>query len=229
MGGDKTDLQSVRQDDTIEVNQDRSKAQAANDPEVQKILDRYPVIKGDHSFADDIKATNQKYSESKKNKNTYYTHNCQRCVNAYEARRRGYDVTAAAKYSASDPLAYMANEKGWANVYVGGKESLIKCFSDSTGGVREKVIQQVLSWGDGARGIVRVQWKGGVGGHVFIAECHNGGVSFLDPQCADLDVSKYFDRVNVIKTYVLRTDNKEFSTLIEQCCDYKLSQEGGIK
>lgn len=224
--GDKTDLQPVQSDDTIKVTQDRSKAQAASNPDVQKILDKYPVIEGEHSIADDIKATNPKFLESKKLKNKYYTHNCQRCVNAYEARRRGYDVTAAAKYNPTDPLAYMANEKGWANVYENGKASLIECFSNSTEGVRKKVTQQVLSWGNGARGIVRVQWKGG-GGHVFIAECKDGTVTFLDPQCADMDVSRYFDLVKVGKTYVLRTDDKEFSTLIEQCCDYKLSQGGG--
>lgn len=215
-GGDKTGLQPVSQGGIIKVNSSAA---------VQRILDRYPLIKGTHSPSDDIRATNPKYLESKKNKNTHYTHNCQRCVNAYEARRRGYNVTAATKYQPNDPLAYMANEKGWANVYNGGKESLVPCISNSADGVRKKVTDTVLSWGDGARGIVRVQWKGSGGGHVFIAECHGEEVVFLDPQSGRMDASPYFDLVKIRETYLLRTDDKEFSTLIERCCE----TEGGKK
>lgn len=204
--------------------QDRSSAQPATNPAVQKILDRYPVIQGDHSYTDDIKATNPKYAESKKKRDKYYTHNCQRCVSAYEARRRGYDVTAHARILKNDTLPYMMNDRGWANVYENGKNSLVQCFSNSAEGVQKKVTAQMQSWGDGARAIVRVQWKGGAGGHVFISENHGGQVIFMDPQSGATDVAFYFGSAKVNQTHLLRIDDKEFSELIQECCDYKLQK-----
>ena len=205
---------------------DRSGAQPASDPDVQRILDRYDVIEGDHTSEDDIKATNPNYQDSKKRHDKAYTHNCQRCVNAYEARRRGYDVTAAARKASGDTLPYMNHDRGWANVYKNGKAYLIPCHSNSAAGVLKKVTEQVTGWGDGARGIVRVQWRGGSGGHVFITENQGGTVRFMDPQTGDMDVSQYFKLAKVNQTYVLRTDNKEFSDLIGDCCD-RNTKKGG--
>jgi len=200
---------------------DRSKLKPASNPAVQTILDRYPAIQGEHSFEEDILNTNPKYAESKKNRDKYYTHNCQRCVNAYEARRRGYDVTAAPRILQSDTLPYMMHDKGWANVYENGRASLVSCFARTGEGVKNKVIQQMTAWGNGARAIVRVQWRGSAGGHVFITENHEGDVKFLDPQSGKLDVTDYFEYAKVNQTYLLRTDDKEFSELIEKCCNYK--------
>lgn len=225
VSGEKSDLQEVKTSGTIK-SQDRSNAQKASNPDVQEILNQYPVIEGQHSYLDDIKATNPHYSESKKNGDKYYTYNCQCCVNAYEARRRGYDVTAGKRLLKNDTLPYMTNAKGWANVYEDGVNNLIPCFSRTSEGVRKKVSEQIASWGNGARCIVRVQWRGG-GGHVFIGECHDGTVVFLDPQNANLDASDYFGLAKVNQTYVLRTDDKEFSTLIQECCDYII--QGGDK
>lgn len=222
VGGDTTDL--IKVDNSGTIKDDRSHLVPASNPEVQKILDKYPAIQGEHTYADDIAATNPKYAESKKKGNTYYTHNCQRCVNAYEARRRGYDVTAHAKLSYNDPLSFMMNDRGWANVYENGRNDLVQCFSNSTDGVKKKVLQQMNDWGNGARAVVRVQWKGGCGGHVFIAENHDGNILFLDPQTAGMDVAYYFDSAKVNKTHLLRVDDKEFSTLIGDCCDYKLGK-----
>lgn len=225
--GNKTEIEPVQpvqdqvQSGTMKV-QDRSKAQPASDPAVQKILDRYPVIEGVHSALDDIKATNPKYAESRQKRDTYYTHNCQRCVNAYEARRRGYDVTAHARLLRNDTLPYMMNDRGWANVYVNGRDSLVQCFSRTAEGVQNKVISQMQSWGDGARAIVRVQWRGGAGGHVFIAENHAGDIVFMDPQSGAADVGYYFQSAKVNQTHLLRIDDKEFSDLIQDCCDYEL-------
>ena len=218
-------LNRYASDDTMK-DQDRSSAQPAADPDVQRILDRYDVIEGAHSVEDDIKATNPNYEESRKRRDKAYTHNCQRCVNAYEARRRGYDVTASARKASGDTLPYMNNPKGWAEVYRNGRNFLIPCHSNSTAGVVKKVTQTVTDWGDGARGIVRVQWRGGSGGHVFITENQGGQVKFLDPQSGDMDCSNYFKIAKVNQTYVIRTDNKEFSELIGDCCD-RNTKKGG--
>lgn len=114
----------------------------------------------------------------------------------------------------------MMMDKGWANVYANGRSSLVQCFSRTTDGVKKKVIEQMTSWGKNARAIVRVQWKGTRSGHVFIAENHDGSILFLDPQSGTLNVESYFDMAKVNQTHLLRIDDKEFSTLIEKCCDY---------
>lgn len=64
----------------------------------------------DLSIIADIKATNPGFST-----HTYeYMENCQRCVVAYEARRRGYNVVAKPRIlSSTDPLPYMTNPLGW--------------------------------------------------------------------------------------------------------------------
>ena len=232
--GNKTGLQQVQPVQQVQSggimepdpSVDRSKAQKAVDPDVQKILDRYPVIQVEHTYEQDIKAVNPHYAESKKKRNKQYTNNCQRCVNAYEARRRGYDVEAGARIISNDPLAVMMNDKGWANVYENGRDQLVQCFSNSADGVRKKVIDQMKAWGDGARAIVRVQWKGGTGGHVFISEVHGDEILFMDPQTGSMDCLNYFDLAKVNKTHLLRIDDKEFTTLIQDCCFYKL---GGQK
>lgn len=226
IGGGKSRLQEATPDAKIKSNQDRSNAQKAANPDVQSILDNYPVIEGEHSYTDDIKATNPNYAMSRKAGDKSYTYNCQRCVNAYEARRRGYDVTAGKRLSGNDTLPKMNNAKGWANVYENGVNELIPCHTSKTDDIQQKVSQQILSWGDGARGIVRVQWEKG-GGHVFIGECHDKNVVFLDPQNANMDASGYFSFAKTDKTYVLRTDNKQFSTLIQECCEH--STKGGVK
>ena len=218
-GGTKAGLTPVLPGSTI---QDRSKLLPAANKAVQAILDRYPAIQGEHTFEDDIRNTNPKYAESKKNRDKMYTWNCQRCVNAYEARRRGYDVTAAPRLLTVDNLPKMMHEQGWANVYENGRASLVPCFARTSEGVKNKVIQQMTDWGNGARAIVRVQWRGGASGHVFIAENHEGDIKFLDPQPGKLDVGFYFDSAKVNQTYLLRTDDKEFSELIQKCCNYKM-------
>ena len=176
-----------------------------------------PKIQGEHSYKDDERDTNPRYEESRKKGNTEYTHNCQRCVNAYEARRRGYDVTAAARLPGNDDLAVMMAKKGWANVYESGRESLVPVTSRTTEGVKAKVIETVKSMGSGARVIVRVQWKRSYSGHVFIAENHDGEVVFLDPQDETSDAGSYFSYAKVNQTHLLRIDDKEFTDLIRKC------------
>ena len=51
------------------------------------------LIKNKHTYLDDLKMTNPKYNIN----SPEYRQNCQRCVCAYEMRRRGFDVTAKPK------------------------------------------------------------------------------------------------------------------------------------
>lgn len=174
----------------------------------------FRMITGNHSYVDDLKATNPNYSTNKRE----WTLNCQRCVSAYEARRRGFNVEAKARIlKGTDNLPVMLNQDGWPAVYKDGHKALVNISSNSTTRVRQKVIDHVLQWDDGARGIVRVRWQSG-GGHVFIAEKENGLVRFIDPQSNETDVSYYFDYAKIHETYIMRIDNLEFTDLILDCC-----------
>ncbi len=161
---------------------------------------------------EDLKAVNPNYVTGAPE----WTRNCQRCVSAYEARRRGYDVTAKPRIlDGTDRLPVMNDPQGWPTVYQ--NYELIQCSSNSGAGTGRKVEKKMQEWGDGARAIVRVRWKHG-GGHVFIAEQLDGETRFIDPQTGRTDASSYFERVKKNGTYVMRIDNLEFTDRIKECC-----------
>lgn len=125
-----------------------------------------------------------------------YQSNCQRCVLAYEARRRGYNVTALPTYS-GDLLPY-------------GRDYLKGLSNPKTidlGKSKLKLEKQMGSFGSGARAIVHV--SKGMNGHVFIAENRNGKISYIDPQ-----VNKRYSNINlshVSGVQVTRIDNQSFT------------------
>ena len=43
----------------------------------------------------------------------------------------------------------------------------------------------------------------------------------MDPQSGAADVGYYFQSAKVNQTHLLRIDDKEFSDLIQDCCDYE--------
>ena len=176
----------------------------------------FKSIIGAHSRQDDLKAVNPNYNTGKRE----WTHNCQRCVSAYEARIRGYDVEALPRIlDASDRLPNMLDkEEGWTSVYDNPK--LIQCASSSGEKTGIKVKKQMSIFGDGARAIVRVQWQSryGQGGHVFVAEQKDGKTLFVDPQSGREDVERYFKLAKKNATYLLRIDNLEFTDNIKKCC-----------
>ena len=118
-----------------------------------------------------------------------------------------------------DRLPYMTDQNGWPHVYEDA--DLVPCFSNTGANTRGKVEKLMEQWGDGARAIVRVQWKGGNSGHVFIAERENGLTRFVDPQVNDGDCSRYFAEAKKNKTYCMRVDDRKFTDLINQCCKEK--------
>lgn len=125
-----------------------------------------------------------------------YSSNCQRCVLTYEARRRGYDVTALPTYH-GDMLPY--------------NKDYLKALSNpkviNVGKSKRKLESQMRKYGDGARAIVGV--SKGRNGHVFIAENSNGKISYIDPQ-----TNKRYGSVNlrsIDNTTVTRIDNQSFT------------------
>lgn len=185
------------------------------------LMNRYPLINGAHSIEDDLAATNPNYSTN--DPDSPWNVNCQRCVSAYEARRRGYDVVArpVPEDRKNDVLPIMMHPQGWPSVYMGAK--LVDCSANSGTAAMENVKTQLASWGDNARAIVRVRWKleSGGGGHVFIAERNNGVTRFVDPQNGSTDVSGYFDFANGSDLFCMRIDNLDFTDRIHQCCQIK--------
>lgn len=184
----------------------RQAAQKASD---QITMSAYARISTPHSARDDLKNTNPKWRP-----NSPWDINCQRCVSAYEARRRGYDVTAAPLTDDRDTLQCMRHPNGWASVYQGAE--LIDCTSNSGTGSEILVDEQMAQWGDGARAIVRVRWKLG-GGHVFIAERVNGKTWYIDPQRGTENVNHYFQQARGDGTYCVRIDNLCFTERIHDC------------
>ena len=105
-----------------------------------------------------------------------FSENCQRCVFAYEMRRRGYDVTALPTY-AGDMMPRGGN---WQQAMSGMTRVSV---GRSTERATIKAIEnQMSSWGEGSRGIIRVKWAGGNSGHVFNVEQKNGKLYVYDVQ-----------------------------------------------
>lgn len=138
------------------------------------------------------KGTNPHYSAAY----DAYSSNCQRCVLTYEVRRRGYNVTALPTYS-GDLLPYGGDYlKGLSNPK-----------TVDVGKSKKKLADQMKSYGNGARAIIRV--RKGNNGHVFIAENSNGKIVYIDPQ-----TNKRFGNLSlsrVSSAAVTRIDNQKFT------------------
>lgn len=182
-------------------------------------MSRYAKIPGAHSMKEDLKATNPNYAPD--DPMSPWDNNCQRCVSAYEARRRGYDVEAQPVPNGADTLPIMNHPNGWPSVYKGAK--LIDCSANTGALAAIKVNDQMKAWGDGARAIVRIRWNktADVGGHVFIAEMENGKINFVDPQNGSADASSYFSMTSGKGLYCMRIDNLDFTDKIHLCCKNK--------
>jgi len=144
------------------------------------------------SSAQASKGTNPHYSA----RHEAYSSNCQRCVLAYEARRRGYDVVALPTYK-GDLLPY------------GG--DYLKALSNphrvDVGKSKRKLVQELMSYGNGARAIISV--SKGRDGHAFIAENKNGKIMYVDPQ-----TNKRYSGLtlrSISNASVTRIDNQQFT------------------
>ncbi len=156
-----------------------------------------------------LKNTNPHYYEDRK-----WRLNCQRCVFAYEMQRRGYDVEAKPRIlDGTDMLPYGDSALGWTHAMDGMELAQMPQRNTIT-----KMDEQMAAWGDGARAIVRVRWKGNTGGHVFIAERINGQTRYFDPQPGkEINVKTYMDEAIKGKTQLWRTDKAAPNTLLAQC------------
>ena len=144
-----------------------------------------------------------------------FSENCQRCVVAYEARRRGYNVVAQPTYQ-GDQLPYGVSVPGkgtangrWQGAFQGAKSESVSAKTSK--GVNNQINAKMSQYGDGSRAVIGVQWKNGKGGHVFVAERKNGVTYLVDPQVGGKYSSKVFDKVGTSRVSLVRTDNLKFS------------------
>ena len=141
-----------------------------------------------------------------------YQINCQRCIYAYEMQRRGYDVEALPNFR-QDNLSQTYAADGWPKVMDG--TTLIDMPGRKT---IKAMVERMSQWGDGARAVVDVVWKGKKSGHVFIAEQQGIATVFLDPQTGqNIDIHQYMDAAIKKYTKLARIDNLKPTALIEKC------------
>jgi len=105
-----------------------------------------------------------------------FTKNCQRCVYAAEMARRGYDVEAVGRESNATDKWYTHWRHGFNGQTWDGH------LGNRNATVEKNINAKLQSWGDGARAIVYVKWKGVNSAHVFNVENVNGKTVAYDAQ-----------------------------------------------
>lgn len=150
-----------------------------------------------------------------------YSENCQRCIVAYELRRRGYDVTALPTYK-GDTLPLVAHNNFKSKTYEGRWKGAFRDAKTINVGARgndkkaeKKVISniesQMKSFGDGARGVVQIFYRGS-GGHVFNVENVGGKIRYIEAQRGTMkDIAGTMSTVDTNSVNLVRTDNLRIS------------------
>lgn len=173
-------------------------------------MSKYDRSKTVGTVWEELKNVNPKYKTD-----VEYQKNCQRCVVAFEARMRGYDVTAKPR-GRGDAVRTGNKEYGWPAVFKGAV--LDHCGTDDIFTTYAKIYAQVFSYGEGARAVVALSRKGRAG-HVVIATRIKDKVYFLDPQTGKKMRNSIWDTVIPQKAYTTRVDNVPFSELIIKCVE----------
>lgn len=151
-----------------------------------------------------LKDTNPHYSEGRE-----YQVNCQRCVYAYEIGRRGYDVEAQPRIMTG--VDDVANH--WRNVME--NQTWEKMPSRNTA---KRISETMSSYGDGARAVVYVVWKGARSAHVFMSEQQNGKTVYMDPQTGrHVNIDSYLNEAIKGRTEISRIDHLKPTDYINGC------------
>lgn len=154
------------------------------------------------SIQDAVKGANPNYMQGSE-----YRINCQRCVQAYELRRRGYDVIAKPKPAANNIITWGSE----CFIQPGQYHNSWEAFSLNL--TKAAVQNELKSSPDGARYAIYAKWKGrGTGAHVFIAEKENGVIVYLDPQTGKQNVDYYFNEGKNGHFGFFRMDDKKITS-----------------
>lgn len=154
-----------------------------------------------------LRATNPHY----KTGGARYKENCQRCIAAYELRRRGYAAEARPRQLVNDRLPYRNDPNGWPHMWRDiREEQMVGTTPEET---LASIKSKMADYGDGARAVVSVKWKNSNTGHVFIAEQRDGETWLVDPQSNDMACEWYLSAAEVGYTSLWRIDDKDFTDL----------------
>lgn len=170
------------------------------------VLDKFDRKAQLTHWTEDLKATNPNFA-----KGDEYQNNCQRCVAAYELRRRGYRVQAKPAIVNAD--GKLSDKDAAAAKWYSDLFDNIRWYS-ARGDGRMDIELLMDNWGDGARAEVYVKWDTGYS-HVFVAEQANGKTYFIDPQTGSTDCGDYFSRVEYGETMFARIDNLSVTDAID--------------
>lgn len=160
---------------------------------------------GEYSVEDDVAAINEDYPSDGS------VLNCSSCSIAYDMRRRGYDVKATSMKN-----GMYANE--YEKMYKNGKFKTVQ-KKKSSSETCNSMCQTLNSYGDGARGTIRVDWKTG-GGHFMCWENIGGQTYIIDAQTNSIIPAWKFTRSIAEKIdwdrnpQYMRTDDLELSDYI---------------
>lgn len=155
------------------------------------------------AIQDAVKGANPNYSRG-----SAYGVNCQRCVQAYEFRRRGYDVVAKPKPSTNNIISWGSE----CFIQPGAYQYSYQAYALNQ---TEAAVKKALANApDGSRFSIYIKWKRTYGGsaHVFIAEKTGGVIHYLDPQTGNMDASDYFTRGSKGCFGYFRLDDKALTT-----------------
>lgn len=134
-----------------------------------------------------------------------YNENCQRAVVATEARFRGYNVIAQPTYD-QDTMPH-GNE--WMRSFKGAtREDVGRTTPRAT---QRALESQMKSYGDGARAVMQVEWKGANFGHVLNVVQRNGRTYYYDGQNGTrVNANSLFNAIRTRRTGLVRVDNLDF-------------------
>ena len=164
---------------------------------------------------EDMAACNPKYL-----KGGVYKNNCISCALAYDMRRRGYDVESAPIDTTSATNGSLPVQLGF---YKGEKLEVFEVPKDLYAATKQ-FSNQILKYGDGSRGMLRIRWKND-DGHAVIWEVDGNSVIVRDPQNNTIvDLSDYMRRAKTF--YYFRTDNLEPNEKVTLFVKNRQSKEG---
>jgi SPP1 gp7 family putative phage head morphogenesis protein len=190
-------------------------------------------------------AASRAYQTARREQNGYRV-NCQTCVVANEARRRGYNVEATPNNGGIHERLGRDTNLAWIDRATGRHPDYIRYEGDGQTDYRGRAIpthRRFMQWLDsdgvveqGARYTIEFWWKGrGGGGHIISLERTEQGLRMYDPQCGETytgaAISRYFERVKFKTTHygttyadapmLLKVSDYDFDTSI---CDQILRE-----